>query len=61
MLAQALLFVLFFYLPLLVEGRQPAYKVIGWPLLFTFVLWETARLAVLAVRRRLPDLGQVRR
>ncbi len=61
MLVQVLLFLVFFYLRAILEGQQPAYKVIGWLLLFTFVLWETARLAILAVRRRLPGLARVRR
>ncbi len=60
MLIQNLIFLVFFYLRPILEGQQPAYKVIGWLLLFTFVMWETARLAILTVRRRLPGLGQVR-
>ena len=61
MLVQMLLFFVFFYLRPILEGQQPAYKVIGWLVLFTVVLWESARLAIGAVRRRLPGLGQVRR
>jgi len=61
MLVQMLLFFVFFYLRPILEGQQPAYKVIGWLVLFTAVLWESARLAIGAVRRRLPGLGQVRR
>ncbi|WP_161622731.1 histidine kinase, partial [Cesiribacter andamanensis] len=60
MTVQNLIFFLFFYLRLILEGGQPFWKVIAWQLLFTTAIWEGSRLAIRVSRSRYPALQQLR-
>jgi sensor histidine kinase YesM len=61
MVVQNLIFFLFFYLRQVLEGHQPAWKVISWQLLFVWVIWESIRLTIRLARRQFPGLDQIRR
>jgi hypothetical protein len=53
-------FFCFFYLQRILVGHEPAWKVIGWQLLFTVVMWEAARLAIRISRSLYPGLPHIR-
>ncbi|AHM60071.1 signal transduction histidine kinase [Flammeovirgaceae bacterium 311] len=59
MLILNIIYFMFFCLQLVMVGNEPAGKVIGWQLLFTFVVWEVTRLAVRISRFMLPGLQRI--
>jgi sensor histidine kinase YesM len=60
MLIQNIIFFLFFYLRRIVVGHEPVLKVVGWQLLFTFVMWEAVRMAIRISRSLYPGLARIR-
>ncbi|MDO1445659.1 histidine kinase [Rhodocytophaga aerolata] len=60
MLIQNIIFFLFFYLQRILVDQQPAMLVIGWQLLFTWVMWMATRLAIRFSRSLYPGLKRIR-
>ena len=60
MLIQNLIFFFFFYLQRILVGQEPVAVVVGWQLLFTFVMWVSARLVIRTSRYLFPGLQRIR-
>lgn len=60
MLIQNIIFFLFFYLQRILVDNEPPVKVVGWLLIFTFVMWEAARFAIRMSRYLYPGLQRIR-